>query len=68
MKRWVYKTDLLTIRPAKNGEMVAPGEFAKLGDMIVVSGYAFGGDYLVRARNVTDLVEMEVSEESLITK
>ncbi len=61
MKKWVRKTDLLEIRPAKKGEMVDPGQFAKLGDMIVVHG-DWGNDFLVRQRDLGDYVEVEVPE------
>ena len=63
MKRWVDKTDLREIRPAVDGEMVAPGQFSKPGDMIIdrwpdedilISGKTFENDY----------VEVEVNDES----
>lgn len=60
MKKWVHKTDLLEIRPAKEGEMVDPGQFAKPGDMIIVHRELLGDDFLIRQRNLGDYVEVEV--------
>lgn len=60
MKAWVRKADLLEIRPAEEGEMVDPGQFAKSGDMIVVRDWA--DDFLVRQRDLGDYVEVEVPE------
>ena len=61
MKKWVHKTDLLEIRPAVDGEMVAPGQFSKPGDMIVVRDWP-DEDFLIAERDVKDYVEVEVPE------
>ena len=58
-KKWVHKTDLLEIRPAKNGEMVAAGQFSKPGDMIIVRRHP-DEDFLIAQRHVEDYVEVEV--------
>lgn len=60
MKRWVRKTDLLEIRPAEDGEMVAPGQFSKPGDMIIV--HTWDEDFLIAERDLKDYVEVEVPD------
>lgn len=60
-KRWVCKTDLRIIRPAVNGEMVAPGQFSKDGDMIIEESYWGEGDFLISQETyANDYVEVEV--------
>jgi len=57
-KKWVRRTDLLEIRPAADGEMVAPGQFSESGDMIVERTWP-GGDFLVRGEDFAgDYVEV----------
>lgn len=61
-KRWVRKTDLLTIRPAKDREMVAAGQFSRDGDMIIVRKWP-DDDFLIAKRDLKDYVEVEVPDE-----
>ncbi len=61
MKRWIHRTDLLEIRPAVDGEMVAPGQFSKPGDMIIVRAWP-DEDFLVAERDFKDYVEVEVPD------
>lgn len=63
MKKWVHKTDLLKIRPAVDGEMVAPGQFAKHGDMIVTRAWP-DDDFLVTQKDFENYIEVEVAEQS----
>lgn len=62
MKRWVHKTDLLKIRPAEGNEMVAPGQFSKPGDMIIVRALP-DEDSLVTAKHFEDYVEVDVPDD-----
>lgn len=62
IKKWVHKTDLLEIRPAVDGEMVAPGQFSKPGDMIIIRTWPGGEDFLIDKRNFDDYTEVEVSD------
>lgn len=62
-KRWVDRTNLLEIRPAKDREMVAPGEFSEPGDMIVEHDWP-GEDFMVRQEDFAGgYVEVEVPDE-----
>lgn len=63
MKKWVHKTELLEIRPAKEGEMIGPGEFAKCGDMIIVRVWP-DENFLIRQRNFEGYIEVEVPNEN----
>ncbi len=63
-KRWVYRSDFRQIRPAKDGEMVAPGQFSKEGDMIIESRWGSDDDFLITKDTYErDFVEIEVPDE-----
>lgn len=66
MKRWIHKTDLLEIRPAEDGEMVAPGQFSKPGDMIIISNWRnIEGDYLITKKKFKrEYLEVEVPDKN----
>lgn len=65
-KRWVHKSNLRIIRPAKDGEMVAPGQFSKDGDMIIEASYYGDDDFLISQEGFTsDYVEVEVPDEKV---
>jgi hypothetical protein len=62
VKKWVNKADLLDIRPAEEGEMVDPGQFAKSDDMIIVGVWPDADFLISRERFSKDYVEVEVSD------
>lgn len=51
IKMWVKKTDIRKIRPAEDEEMVAPGQFSKPGDMIVVGRDFWEEDFLIEEKD-----------------
>lgn len=67
IKMWVDKTNLRTIRPAEIdkkmncAEMVAPGQFAKPGDMVLEGRGSWEDNFLIREKDFPgDYIEIRV--------
>ena len=63
MKRWVHKTDLVVLRPAEEGEMLRPGQFAREGDIVRVHSDIWEEDHLLYPGEIDGYVEVEIPDD-----